>query len=616
MDSIVVCAVFQDAAQHILEWLAFHRMIGVDRFVLYDQSRTDDTTAVIARSRFARQALVLPHPHGGDRSAAYADFVAHHAGGFTWAAVIETGDFLHPLAADLLRSLLPSYDGFSTVLLRRLLFVVSGNHRPGHLVIAGHTARAPDVSPQNTVAATLLRVSDIRGVSGSPPAFTMAGAVCDGSGNRAAATEQVSDGALVLNCYRRLAERHETVPDRRIVRFLPRLRALLHDVSVAATPVAIPIPAPPPRQAAAPAAPAPSVAAPRVVPPAPRAAVTLPLSPSDGAPVVPPDAPGPSAVAPSPAAAASQPAAAGTWQRTPALLSQAASVAPSPPPAAVAIPIPAPAKVPAVAAASVPASLRLGIGITTYNRESVLAQTLDRVQRHTTHLDTIVAVVDDGSTDGTLDMLRARQVLAVTGRNTGVAWNKNRALFLLLELQRCDVVILLEDDAYPNRDGWQNEWIGAALRWGHVNVAADWLREHFISGTGTLEDPIVSQRLTAQCAVFSREAIMFGGYFDTRFRGYGHEHVEHSWRLMRMGYGGSNWTPELKQAPQFKLIWGGVIHHFTPSANEGAEWQTERNRVLAQLLLGEYSYRAPYQNEEEARRMRDEMRHSFPRAVL
>ena len=326
------------------------------------------------------------------------------------------------------RSLLPLYDGFSTVLLRRLLFVISGNP-PGPATLSLRAILRQwrsGVSPQNKVGGDVAAHDGHPGRIRLAPRLHLGGSgLCAGQRNpRGGRRSKSVDGAMVVNRYRRLAERHETVPDRRIVRFLPRLRALLHDVSVAATPVAIPIPAPPPRQAAAPAAPAPSVAAPRVVPPAPRAAVTLPLSPSDGAPVVPPDAPGPSAVAPSPAAAASQPAAAGTWQRTPALLSQAASVAPSPPPAAVAIPIPAPAKVPAVAAASVPASLRLGIGITTYNRESVLAQTLDRVQRHTTHLDTIVAVVDDGSTDGTLDMLRARQVLAVTGRNTGVAWNE------------------------------------------------------------------------------------------------------------------------------------------------------------------------------------------------
>jgi len=30
MDKIAVCALFKDEAPYLLEWLAFHRMIGVD----------------------------------------------------------------------------------------------------------------------------------------------------------------------------------------------------------------------------------------------------------------------------------------------------------------------------------------------------------------------------------------------------------------------------------------------------------------------------------------------------------------------------------------------------------------------------------------------------------
>jgi hypothetical protein len=41
MDKIAVCALFKDEAPYLLEWLAFHRMIGVDLFVLYDNGSSD-----------------------------------------------------------------------------------------------------------------------------------------------------------------------------------------------------------------------------------------------------------------------------------------------------------------------------------------------------------------------------------------------------------------------------------------------------------------------------------------------------------------------------------------------------------------------------------------------
>jgi hypothetical protein len=34
MDKIAICAIFKDEARYLLEWLAFHRLIGVDSFVV------------------------------------------------------------------------------------------------------------------------------------------------------------------------------------------------------------------------------------------------------------------------------------------------------------------------------------------------------------------------------------------------------------------------------------------------------------------------------------------------------------------------------------------------------------------------------------------------------
>ncbi len=557
MDTIVVCAAFQDSAPRILEWIAFHRLIGADRFVLYDLGSTDATAALIARSRFSHQATVIDWARNDGRPAAYADFVANHANRFTWAAIVAPDEFIHPLDTDTIRALLPRYDGFSAVVLRRLGFVTSGQPmRPGQLVTGSCTSRVPDDSSVNGAVPTLLRAADLRGVGGTLHGFGLAGGMCNARGEPMTAdghAAQACDDVMVVNRYpvqsaaearpvvtapvaagdrsmaapragatpdsqARAAEAAETVPDRRILRFIPRLRAMLHDTSLAAQPI---------------------LAKPH---PSPQSSTTNP------SPTV--------------------------------------------------------------------ASLLLGIGVVTYNRRSSLNETLDRVLAHTKHPRTIVAVADDGSTDGTPDLLRARQVLTVTGRNMGIAWNKNRALFLLSELSRCDVVVLLEDDAYPARDNWELEWMTAAVRWGHANLAVRTLQQHFLAGAGTVEDPIYSQRLTAQCASFSREALLFGGYFDTRFREYGHEHVEHSRRLLRLCYGGSEEPVNGHPGPLFKLLWGGISHHRVPPAITAKAEPAERSRVLAQTLFSDFSYRAAWRDEDEARQMRDEMRHSFPRAVL
>src|SRR5664279_2793859 len=114
-------------------------------------------------------------------------------------------------------------------------------------------------------------------------------------------------------------------------------------------------------------------------------------------------------------------------------------------------------------------SLPLGIGIITYNRKDIVAATIERVRTLTLEPGTALLVADDGSSDGTLAMLRDLRVPVVTGINMGIAWNKNRALFVLAQLLNCETVILLEDDTRPARAGWEEQWMAAARRWGHVN---------------------------------------------------------------------------------------------------------------------------------------------------
>lgn len=249
-------------------------------------------------------------------------------------------------------------------------------------------------------------------------------------------------------------------------------------------------------------------------------------------------------------------------------------------------------------------SFPLGIGIVTYNRKEIVAATIDRVRQFTGEADAVMVVADDGSSDGTLQMLRDKKAPVITGVNMGIAWNKNRALFLLCHMLGCETVILLEDDTQPAGEGWEQDWMRAATRWGHANYAADWMTGSFESGAGTPDDPVVSRDVTAQCAVYSRAALTFGGYFDPKFRGYGHEHVEHSRRLLRVGYGGTDEMINGQERVRYYLI-KSELAMADAQSHCNAE-QGERNLQLARVLMAEQGYRAPWGDDREMRQFRSE----------
>src|ERR1700688_3231589 len=106
MDRIAVCAIFKDEAPDLLEWLAFHKMIGVDLFFLYDNGSSDGGGDLIRQSNFARNVTLTGWTERPGQLSAYNHFRINHAAAFTWAAFIDIDEFIMPLAGGSIRDIL------------------------------------------------------------------------------------------------------------------------------------------------------------------------------------------------------------------------------------------------------------------------------------------------------------------------------------------------------------------------------------------------------------------------------------------------------------------------------------------------------------------------------
>jgi glycosyltransferase involved in cell wall biosynthesis len=248
---------------------------------------------------------------------------------------------------------------------------------------------------------------------------------------------------------------------------------------------------------------------------------------------------------------------------------------------------------------------RLGIAVVTYNRLPLVRRTIERIRQHTKHEFELV-VADDGSGDGTAEALRAAGCRVISGPNMGVCWNKNRGLFFLKEVAKCDVVLMIEDDTYPIKDSWEDVWLNASERYGHIGLAGDWFRASFVSGAGTLAEPYVSPDISGQCEGFSRESLAFVGYLDTRFKGYGVGHAEHSMRFLRAGYGGTFSRPrDGREQYGFYLI-SADLKVEDPAENRSQE-QAARNHAVLNELKGEKVHRCAWNTDAEMEQFRREI---------
>lgn len=239
---------------------------------------------------------------------------------------------------------------------------------------------------------------------------------------------------------------------------------------------------------------------------------------------------------------------------------------------------------------------KIGIGVVTYNRRAYLERCLAKIRAHTKS-EHLIVVADDGSQDDTVEFCKSSKIRVVTGRNRGVCWNKNRALFAL-EALGCDPILLVEDDCLPTEDNWDFHWRVATALFGHVSYAHPKLEQWKISGTGTAIDPIVNNKSTAQCSSISGALMRSVGFFDSRFKGYGVGHAEWTTRIKRAGGGFK--VVELEDGVKAKAnlyISGGMIADDAPTFKDRDNVQ--KNEELFTRIKQEPIYRHPWHTDEE-----------------
>jgi glycosyltransferase involved in cell wall biosynthesis len=240
-------------------------------------------------------------------------------------------------------------------------------------------------------------------------------------------------------------------------------------------------------------------------------------------------------------------------------------------------------------------NLTVGIGVITYNRIDLVKNSVTKINEFTTGKYNLM-VADDGSNDGTAEWCSNNAIYCTSGKNKGVVWNKNRALYYLNSVLKCDVTIILEDDCFPLAKGWQASWALSAILWGHVNFAHNRIIKKpgaLVSGDGSYLSPFIAKLVTGQCTSCSAAAIEHVGYLNSRFVGYGAGHVEWTEKFVYHGYNGLRG----EVAHVFPAINQGLVSEDAPTYKDQA--QLERNKRLKKSLKKDTSFKLPWRNMVE-----------------
>jgi hypothetical protein len=125
-----IVAIYRDEAVYLREWLEFHRIVGVERFFLYDNFSLDEHREVLAPYIDEGSVVLHDWPVFPGQIPAYDDALRRHGHESRWIAFIDLDEFLFSPTLEPLPEILRDYEAHPCVLANWAIFGSSGNRTP------------------------------------------------------------------------------------------------------------------------------------------------------------------------------------------------------------------------------------------------------------------------------------------------------------------------------------------------------------------------------------------------------------------------------------------------------------------------------------------------------
>ncbi len=130
------CAVFQQEARFLKEWIEYHKMMGVEHFYLYNDNSTDEFISVLAPYLESGEVDLFwwPAPVDGDLEPCHVkaiqDAVGRAARSSLWLAILDIEDFIVPTEHRTITDYLADVEtAVSQIAVMRRFFGTSGVER-------------------------------------------------------------------------------------------------------------------------------------------------------------------------------------------------------------------------------------------------------------------------------------------------------------------------------------------------------------------------------------------------------------------------------------------------------------------------------------------------------
>lgn len=169
---LTVCAIFQNDAEWLPEWIEFHEKQGVQHFYLYNNYSQDRYQEILKPYVDKGLVEIIEWKKNSDsivdftlvQCGAYQDCLKKISGQAKWCAIIDTDEFLFACDGRPLPLVLQDYDRYSGVVVNWLCFGTSGVQKipKNQKMIETLLLRAPKNFDDNYFVKSIVKPADVQ----------------------------------------------------------------------------------------------------------------------------------------------------------------------------------------------------------------------------------------------------------------------------------------------------------------------------------------------------------------------------------------------------------------------------------------------------------------------
>lgn len=158
-----MCCIVKDEAPFLEEWLLFHALLGVERFIIYDNGSRIPVVDTLRPYLYKDFLFIHRAPGKARQIECYDHCLQHHGAGLEWLGVLDMDEFAVPKAGDSLPAMLAPYAEYGALALNWKVFGTNGHaQRPTGLQIENYTRTLPPEHPMHLHVKVFVRPERVK----------------------------------------------------------------------------------------------------------------------------------------------------------------------------------------------------------------------------------------------------------------------------------------------------------------------------------------------------------------------------------------------------------------------------------------------------------------------